>query len=448
MQTRDALDATIVRGLIAEAVESTRDAVAWVIHNRPAAFQDKDPETPVRNEIELLVVRLLRLACRRHDSANQIALSVQVLQYLNPVRYATLDAESARRWALGLPRDVFGDSTSAVALIEELYDRAHGTSRSAHARALLHQIGRIVAGADGFVSWEEEQVLHRIRGTEPPPPGRAGRTKPLAELLVELNRLVGLGSVKADVQELVNYVRLQQLRRSQKLKTGDVSLHMVFVGNPGTGKTTVARLIAQIYKAMGVLDGGQLVETDRAGLVAGYVGQTALKVDEVVKKALGGVLFIDEAYSLARGGDHVDYGAEAIETLLKRMEDHRDDLVVIVAGYPELMAQFLDANPGLASRFSKKLVFEDYTPEELLHIFKTMCGAEEYVLSSDAESKAAQIFDYAYAHRDLHFGNARFARNLFEHAITNLATRIATLQTPDRSALMTIQPEDFDNQHA
>jgi len=196
-------------------------------------------------------------------------------------------------------------------------------------------------------------------------------------------------------------------------------------------------------KALGVLDRGHLIETDRAGLVAGYVGQTALKVNEVVDKALGGVLFIDEAYALARAGDENDFGAEAIETLLKRMEDHRDEFVVIVAGYPELMSQFLGANPGLASRFSKTLVFEDYSPSELLRILKLMCEREEYVLSPDAEMTALRLFERAYTGRDDRFGNARFARNLFEHAVTSLATRIANVTAPDRPTLMTIEAFDL-----
>jgi len=430
--------------LVAELFSRSREAMTWLIEHRPDAFPGKDPDQPVRNELELLLVRLLRLACRRPESANQIALTVATLKSLNAARYAALDVNSANTcaWVLGLPRDVFGQSASAIALIEDLYDSAHGTSHGATARNLLYEIGSVIAKSDGFVSWEEEQILRGIQG------GAKSTSRPeaarrLDALIAELHQLVGLKSVKTEVQELVNYVRLQQLRRTEHLKTGDVSMHMVFVGNPGTGKTTVARLIAQIYQALGVLDRGHLIETDRAGLVAGYVGQTALKVNEVVDRALGGVLFIDEAYALARSGDENDFGAEAIETLLKRMEDHRDEFVVIVAGYPELMAQFLGANPGLASRFSKTLVFEDYSPTELLQILKLMCDREEYVLSPGAESTAQRLFERVYAGRDDRFGNARFARNLFERAVTNLATRIANVAAPDRPALMTIEGLDI-----
>ena len=426
--------------IVAELFSRSREAMTWLIEHRPDAVPGKDPEQPIRNELELLLVRLLRLACRRHDSSNQIELSVATLKSLNAARYAALDVNSAKScaWVLGLPRDIFGQSASAIALIEDLYDSAHGTSHGATVRSLLYEIGSVIAKSDGFVSWEEEQVLHAIQG-EAKSAGHPAAARRLEALIAELHQLIGLKSVKTDVQEVVNYVRLQQLRRTEQLKTGDVSMHMVFVGNPGTGKTTVARLIAQIYQALGVLNRGHLIETDRAGLVAGYVGQTALKVNEVVDKALGGVLFIDEAYALARSGDENDFGAEAIETLLKRMEDHRDEFIVIVAGYPELMSQFLDANPGLASRFSKTLVFEDYSPIELLHILKLMCEREEYVLSPGAESTALGQFERAYAGRDDRFGNARFTRNLFEHAVTSLATRIANLAAPNRPALMTIE---------
>ncbi len=434
------VDSDRIARLVAQLLACTHEAMAWLIDHRPTAFASKDPDALVQNEVELLLVRLLRAASRSHDADPQIALTVDLLKQLNPARYADLDRASARKWALTLPRDVFGDAPSAVTLIQDAYDNAHGTAHAEAARSLLYQIGALVARADGDVSWDEQQILNRLRPTSPTTPAASDTS--VSDLIAELDHLVGLGAVKADVRELVNYVRLQQLRRTQQLKSGDVSLHMVFVGNPGTGKTTVARLIARLYKALGVLNVGHLVETDRAGLVAGYVGQTAIKVDEVVNKALGGVLFIDEAYALARSDDN-DFGGEAIETLVKRMEDHRDELVVIVAGYPDEMTGFLEANPGLASRFNKRLVFDDYTPAELLQILKSMCAGEQYVLSPGAESAAAAICELAYARRDRRFGNARFARNMFEAAITNLATRISKQPLPDRAALMTLETSDF-----
>jgi len=409
------------------------DAVKRLIVELLARPHEGVPDEAVKNEVELLLVRLLRLARRKDgDCTAEIRLAVDVLKFLRPAKYGSLDAATAPGWVQTLDPAVFADATAALDVIGDQ-----------HTRDLMFQIGNLVARADGFVSWEEQQLLRAIRGrlsVDTPTPERS-----LPELLGDLDRLVGLKAVKADVRMLVDFVRLQQLRRAQLLKAGPVALHMVFVGNPGTGKTTVARLIARIYKALGVLKQGQLVEVDRAGLVAGYVGQTATKVDEVIDKALGGVLFIDEAYALAPADNGGDFGAEAIETLLKRMEDHRDELVVVAAGYPEPMIRFLASNPGLASRFSKRLTFEDYSPAELREIFAKMCESEQYVLSADAKIRLTAIFDAAYAARDERFGNARFARHVFEHAVTCLATRVAGLTAPDKAALMGITAADLEH---
>ena len=222
-----------------------------------------------------------------------------------------------------------------------------------------------------------------------------------------------------------------------------MSLHMVFMGNPGTGKTTVARLLAQIYKAMGVLSKGQLVEVDRSGLVAGFVGQTAIKTGEAVQKALGGVLFIDEAYALANQDNPNDFGREAIETLLKGMEDHRADLVVIVAGYTELMDRFIHANPGLESRFNKYFYFEDYTGDQLMEIFRSMCEKNGYTLDESGQACAARLLHHLYENRDENFGNARDVRNLFERAVARQADRVAALEQPDKEALMALTEADL-----
>ena len=265
----------------------------------------------------------------------------------------------------------------------------------------------------------------------------------LEDLLAELDELCGLERVKEEVRGLINLVKVRRLREEAGLPTPPPSLHMVFLGNPGTGKTTVARLIAKLYKAIGVLSKGHLVEVDRAGLVAGYVGQTALKTQEVLQSALGGVLFIDEAYSLAPENSPTDFGREAIEVLLKGMEDHRKDLVVIVAGYTGPMEQFIHSNPGLESRFNKYLTFDDYNAAQLLEIFHSLCKKNGYTLTPEAEAKAAEGFRDLYEHRDENFGNARQVRNIFEDAVARQANRVAGAEAPSKEDLMAILPEDL-----
>ena len=223
-------------------------------------------------------------------------------------------------------------------------------------------------------------------------------------------------------------------------------IHLVFLGNPGTGKTTVARLLAKIYRAIGVLSKGQLVEVDRSGLVAGFVGQTALKTGEVIEKALGGVLFIDEAYALANQDAPNDFGREAIETLLKGMEDHRDDLIVIAAGYTELMGRFLHANPGLESRFNKYFYFEDYNGAQLLAIFQSMCAKNGYTLDDKATEYAESYFKTLYEERDENFGNARDVRNVFERAVARQSDRVAALEKPGKEELMALTVADLQEE--
>ena len=260
----------------------------------------------------------------------------------------------------------------------------------------------------------------------------------MKDLLAELDGYIGLQTVKEEVHNLINMASVYQLRRQHDLPTTDMSLHLVFTGNPGTGKTMMARMMARIYRSLDILSRGQLVEVDRSGLVAGYVGQTAIKTQKVIEKAMGGVLFIDEAYAL-NGKSENDFGQEAIDTILKAMEDHRDDLVVIVAGYTELMDRFIHSNPGLESRFNRFLLFEDYTPEEMFEIFKMRCG-KGYVLAPEAEPL---VRDYiAEESADPSFGNARGVRNLFEHILVAQNNRLAKLETVTREDLMTITPDD------
>lgn len=266
----------------------------------------------------------------------------------------------------------------------------------------------------------------------------------LDKLLAELDSLVGLDEIKKNVRSLINLAKVRKLREEHGLPTPAMSLHLVFMGNPGTGKTTVARLISQLYYAIGVLSKGQLVEVDRSGLVAGFVGQTAIKTGEAIKKAIGGVLFIDEAYSLAANTGENDFGREAIETVLKAMEDNRDDLVVIVAGYEDLMEQFISSNPGLESRFNRYFVFEDYSGEELYKIFLSMCDKNKYRLTVEAQEYAKELFDALYVARGENFGNARDVRNIFENVISVHADRIASNADIDEGDLTLVMKEDIE----
>ena len=292
---------------------------------------------------------------------------------------------------------------------------------------------------------EKHPVQPATSGGDPAPtPAKEEEEKKpnLDELMAELEELVGLEEVKKDVKNLINLVKVRKLREEHGLPNTAMSLHLVFTGNPGTGKTTVARLLAGMYAAIGVLSKGQLVEVDRSGLVAGYVGQTALKTQEVIKSALGGVLFIDEAYALAGGGEQ-DFGKEAIETILKAMEDHRDDLIVIVAGYTGPMEDFMNSNPGLESRFNKYFNFPDYNGEELYKIFLLRCKKNSYELSKSAQKEAKKIFNEMYENRSDNFGNGRDVRNFFEDTVIHQANRLAAMENPTKEDLVTITPKDL-----
>ena len=281
------------------------------------------------------------------------------------------------------------------------------------------------------------------QGTDKAAGGPPAEKPDLDELMAELDALVGLEQVKKDIKSMMNLVKVRQLRKDNGLPVPPLSLHMVFMGNPGTGKTTVARLVGGLYAAIGALQKGQLIEVDRSGLVAGYVGQTAIKTQEVIASALGGVLFIDEAYSLASGGEN-DFGREAIETILKAMEDHREELVVIVAGYTGPMEKFLDSNPGLESRFNKYFYFQDYDGPQLAAIFRSMCKKNGYSLDEAADRAAAEAFQVMYDRRDENFGNARDVRNVFENAVARQANRVAAMEAPTREDLMAFTVDDLD----
>ena len=281
---------------------------------------------------------------------------------------------------------------------------------------------------------EQELKNQTTQESEQPP-------ESIDELKKELEGYIGLNVIKKEVQSLINLVTVQKLRKQNDLPVEDLSLHMVFSGNPGTGKTMIARLMSRIYKSLGILSKGQLVEVDRGGLVAGYVGQTAIKTGEAIQKAMGGVLFVDEAYALTDHGEN-DYGQEAVDTLLKAMEDHRDDLIVIVAGYTELMEAFVHSNPGLESRFNRFMHFPDYTVVEMMEIFDMRCQKSGYELAMDARDLLKGLL--ALFSLDMKgFGNARGVRNLFERAVSAQANRLALLETVTREQLMCLTSEDI-----
>jgi len=292
-----------------------------------------------------------------------------------------------------------------------------------------------------------EEVLRPIRKhfrlPEIAPAPTTAKSALNGNALQELEGLIGLHSVKEEVRNGANLARYLLNRRNNGLPVAATSMHMVFTGNPGTGKTTVARLIADIYRDIGLLRKGHLVETDRSKLIAKYLGQTPIQVAEVVESALGGVLFIDEAYSLVVNRDSEDYGFEAVDTLLKLMEDHRDDLVVIVAGYTDEMQQFIQTNPGLKSRFTRYIHFDDYSAADLQQIFQRLCEKHEFKLSAQAQTASQQAIAQLWQQRSKNFGNAREVRTFFERAMQLHANRLSMISNPDREALSTLTIEDI-----
>lgn len=263
------------------------------------------------------------------------------------------------------------------------------------------------------------------------------------ELYARLNSLIGLDNVKKVVNDLIAYHRVQKMREQSGLKTPNRTLHLAFMGNPGTGKTTVARIVGKMYKNLGLLSKGHFVEVSRTDLIAGYQGQTALKVKKVIEKAKGGVLFIDEAYSLTEN-DHSDsYGRECLTELTKALEDYRKDLVVIVAGYTDLMKNFFISNPGLKSRFNTFIEFDDYSTDDLVKIFTQMCLSDDYFLTPEANKRLREFIDVAVKQKDEKFANGRFVRNLYETIIMNHARRVDSLPSMDKSLLETISVEDL-----
>jgi Cdc6-like AAA superfamily ATPase len=376
--------------------------------------------------------------------------------------------DDLRRTALVAGRAAWLDQPSVMLDLLARYDRREGTThaRTYHDRAMA--IAFAVAAIDPYTSEAELRAIERFRATlaragapsggEPKPgvpqpeAGGTGATaapaepelppaRPLEELMAELEELIGLAGVKAEVKLVTDLIRVQNLRRERDLPVLDQSRHLVFAGNPGTGKTTVARLLAQIYRTLGVVEKGHLVETDRSQLVAGFVGQTAIRVRETFDQADGGVLLIDEAYALARGGGTgADFGQEAVDTIVKLVEDRRDSVVVIAAGYTEEMATFVDSNPGLRSRFPKSITFPDYSTDELMQIFEALGEKGGYHCDDSAAAAVRHWFDAQP--RDRSFGNGRTARNLFESCVARQAGRIVQIDAPTDEQLTTLTAGD------
>ncbi|HWI04588.1 MAG TPA: AAA family ATPase [Acidimicrobiales bacterium] len=436
----------LVAGLPLAKADKLPDDVALEAFNLAAAFIDADG--------------------RHTDEELSAFISVFAARFDTVARAGSPPALRAAGLLAG--KRTFLDAPSPLFDLLVQADRRSGTAHSWRYYLASVEIAHAVFALDDHPSHAELTAVERFRSlllrtidgagvTRPGGPERAPSTaggepeaaaepeeplepaRPLEELLAELDGLIGLAPVKAEVKLVTNLLRIEKLRTERGLKVVEHSRHLVFTGNPGTGKTTVARLLAQIYRTLGVVGKGQLIETDRSGLVAGYIGQTSIKVKEMFTKALGGVLLIDEAHALARGQER-DFGHEAIDMIVKLMEDHRDDVVVIVAGYPDEMATFLDANPGLRSRFPKTIYFDDYSNEELQQIFDGMCAKSHY--SPTEEARAKVLAFVAARPRDRGFGNARLVRNLFEAAVSAQATRVVELGDVTDQVLVTLEAAD------
>lgn len=460
------------------AVRDFVDAITPVLEGVVAALPDARLDD-VRTDV---TVEAYNLACAFIDADglatdDELWALIGAFAPMLDTQLARATPKDVREAGLTLGRSRWLEQPSTMFEILLGIDRREGTRHARRYYDGAMRIAHTVAALDLHNSRTELLTIERYRGmlldalqrsaVPPPPPAARDRgpepaasgagsgdedgdegehepapppARPLEDLLAELDELVGMHEVKQEVKLVANLIQVQNLRKARDLPVLESSRHLVFTGNPGTGKTTVARLLAQIYRTLGVVERGHLVETDRAGLVAGYVGQTAPKVVAAFDEADEGVLLIDEAYALVRGGEN-DFGREAIDTIVKLVEDRRDRVVVIVAGYPEEMEAFVDANPGLRSRFPTTIFFPDYSTDELVQIFDSLCARHHY--RADGGARAAVRVWLDAQPRVKGFGNGRLVRNLFEHAVSRQASRIVAVPDPTDDQLLGLIAEDI-----
>jgi len=373
-------------------------------------------------------------------------LKSRINRYIEFPDYSAAElAEMFRRQAKKNQYTLAADADAALektmAELTRKRDRQFGNGRfvrNLFEKAIERQAGRLAALPNATAEQLTELTLDDLALKKQTIDEKVPK---LEDVLAELDELVGMAPVKEQVKKLVSFAKMAKERKAQGLEAPAMSYHFVFTGNPGTGKTTVARLVGKIFRALGLLEKGHLIETDRSGLVASYVGQTAQKTNKVVDDALDGVLFIDEAYALAQGGDK-DFGTEAITTLLKRMEDERERLVVVLAGYTGDMKRFMEMNPGLQSRFNRTIEFPDYSNRELAAIFRQMAKKNKYVLSKEFDENLVGAMAFWTKKRDRHFGNGRFVRNKFEKAVENQSLRLSSIDHPTKEQLITLELTD------